>query len=243
MYLRPLRRSEVDAVVMHLPVRPGGRLLDIGCGRGDGLRELAAAGWRAEGLDIDPATVALARGRGLDVRLGTLADQAYPSSAFDAVTMSHAIEHVADPASVLGEIHRILAPGGRLAILTPNGRSPGHRWFGSCWFALDPPRHLHLFTLPALSRLLARTGFHVTCTFTSERGAHLILSASRSIQRTGRAGLAGPSAPGIAAWARAAQWLEWVGSRVVGPLGEEIVAVAEKPGGHASRATASRAAR
>lgn len=229
MYLRPLRRAELDATVMHLRVVSGGRLLDIGSGLGDRLQALVDAGWRAEGLDVDPAAVAAARDRGLRVHLGALEAQSFPASSFDAVTMSHSIEHVPDPAAILAEIYRILTPGGRVAILTPNARSLGHRWFRSDWLALDPPRHLHIFTRAALGRLVARAGFRRVRMSTSARDAHLILWASRSIRHTGGAALDRLPPTAVRRYAYAARWLEWAAQHVGLQVAEELVVVAEKP--------------
>jgi SAM-dependent methyltransferase len=164
-------------------------------------------------------------------------DEPYPADAFDAVTLCHAIEHLPDPARALGAVHRMLRPGGRLAILTPNARSLGHRWFRSSWFALDPPRHVCVFTPAALSRLLAAADFRVTYAVTSQRGAAPILTASRTIRRTGRADESAP--PG---WARAAEWGEWLAVAAGAGLGEEIAVVAEKQG-HEPPATSSSVAR
>ena len=68
--LAPSRGATVDREVRHLPANPGGRLLDVGCGNGAFISQMAALGWRAEGIDPDPAAVAAARENGLDVSRG-----------------------------------------------------------------------------------------------------------------------------------------------------------------------------
>src|SRR5262249_57724808 len=130
---------------------------------------LGRSGWSAEGLDFDPRAVQSARQRGLRFHLGGLAEQRFADGAFDAVTMSHSLEHVHEPLAWLAEAHRILRPGGALAIATPNSRSLLHRWFGAHWFSLDPPRHLHLFNRDALSRALRQAGFQRFRLFSSIR--------------------------------------------------------------------------
>jgi 2-polyprenyl-3-methyl-5-hydroxy-6-metoxy-1,4-benzoquinol methylase len=65
-----------------------------------------------------------------------LEDQAFDAGSFDMVTMSHVIEHVHDPAAVLRECRRILAPDGVLLLATPNARSWGHAVFRSGYVAL-----------------------------------------------------------------------------------------------------------
>lgn len=227
LYARPLRRFDVDASVMSLPVVRGGRVLDVGCGRGDLLVSLAHAGWHAEGIDRDGEAVAVARRRGLDARAGVLADHAYAAGTFDAITMSHVIEHVPDPRGLLMEARRILRPGGRLAILTPNGWSIGHRWFRSSWFALEPPRHLCIFTLPALRRLLEQTGFSATVAVTVPRNIPDAIHGSRAIARSGRYALGARGGWGEAVRVWALQWFEWAAVKFA-PVGEEVLLVAER---------------
>lgn len=103
---------------------------------------MQALGWQVEGVDFDPKGVRNAQAKGLTVHLGDLDRQGYPDDSFDAVAMSHVIEHVPDPSALLRECRRILKPGGRLVVLTPNVASWGHRLYGSDWRGLEPPRRM-----------------------------------------------------------------------------------------------------
>ncbi len=174
-----------DSSVMWLPTQAGGRLLELGCGRGDMLEVLANLGWDAEGVDFDPRAAESARARGLHVRHDTLANCRYDDATFDAVIMSHVIEHLHDPISVVKECHRILKPGGRLVLLTPNTASWGHRFYGQSWLHLDPPRHLYLFNLDILPKLADGLGFSKICCFSVIRDANWTLGASHQIMRRG----------------------------------------------------------
>lgn len=147
-----------DDLTRHLPP---GRLLDVGCGNGAFLARMASRGWACSGTDYSEAAVALARRLGADVRLGSLESAAFPAAAFDAVSLFHVLEHLPDPAATLGEVWRILAPGGRLIIEVPNLRAFGARRFAADWFALDVPRHLSHFTPESLARLVRHRGFAV----------------------------------------------------------------------------------
>jgi len=137
---------------------PGGRMLDVGCGNGRFLRKMAALGWACEGLDFSETAVSLCRAAGLNVRRGDLSSAGLDDARFDLVTARHVIEHVPDPADFLREAARILKPGGRLLIQTPNSAALGRPWFGAYWFANDIPRHLVLFARTNLDRLAAGVG-------------------------------------------------------------------------------------
>jgi hypothetical protein len=94
---------------------------------------VAVARWQTQGIDFDMGAVRAARERGLSVSEGGLAEQGYPDATFDAVAMVHVIEHVPDPVTVLIEARRVLRPGGRLVLITPNSGGRGHRRFGRAW--------------------------------------------------------------------------------------------------------------
>lgn len=160
--LHPGGLEELDSAAMYLSA-PRGRekVLDVGCGSGVLLARMKSLGWDAEGVEIDPGGVAAARARGVTVHQGQLADANFPDHHFDAVHSAHVIEHVYDPAALLRECYRILKPGGRLIIITPNTASWGHRKFGSAWLNLDPPRHLILFNTATLRAAAERQGFAV----------------------------------------------------------------------------------
>ena len=157
--LSPIHRREADAAVRCLPSVPHGHLLDVGCGSGDWLLEMRQRGWTVEGFDFDENAVKLARQKGLKVECGSLEEQNYAADSFDAITLNHVIEHVPDPVRTLAECARILKPGGKLVLFTPNTTSLGHRWFKEFWRGLEPPRHLHIFSMKSLRRTLASAGF------------------------------------------------------------------------------------
>jgi SAM-dependent methyltransferase len=167
------RRDELRHSVLYLDP-PAGHLCDVGCGEGGRLERMAELGWKGTGVEPDARAVAVARGRGFDVREGTLAAQRFPDGAFDAVTIGHVIEHVPDPFETLCEARRVLAPGGRLAIATPNALSLGARRWGGAWRGLEPPRHLQVFTPASLLALARRAGFDAARARTTARMAAVI---------------------------------------------------------------------
>lgn len=136
------------------------RLLDVGCGKGSFIARMREQGWDVEGLEVDADAVEYARSKsGLSVHLGSLENIHFPDDTFDVITSNHVIEHVHDPISLVQECLRVLKPGGRLVLATPNIESFGHEYFGRDWSHLDPPRHLRLFTMKTLRECAVRAGF------------------------------------------------------------------------------------
>jgi 2-polyprenyl-3-methyl-5-hydroxy-6-metoxy-1,4-benzoquinol methylase len=228
-YLNPFRRASLDFSVMHLPFRPHSRLLEIGCGTGGMLKIMQDLGWLVEGIDFDPIAVESCRRKCLDVRLGALEDQVYPADSFDAITMSHLIEHVPDPQALLEKCFRLLKPNGYLSVVTPHSEALGHRLFGASWFHLDPPRHLNLFAVTSLKRVAENAGFSRVKVVTTIRDACETLIASRSIQRTRRFKMGSPHSRIDFARGKLLQILEWVFLTLGFAVGEELALTARKP--------------
>jgi 2-polyprenyl-3-methyl-5-hydroxy-6-metoxy-1,4-benzoquinol methylase len=178
----------LELLLRHLPApRPGQTLLDIGCGEGLALKVLDSVGWDVQGQDFDDKAVRAAASRGLRVHHGSIESCAFASASFDAVTMSHVIEHVHEPASFLREILRILKPNGTLVSITPNVLGANHQRFASAWRGLEPPRHLVMFSAPALSELALRVGFNDARVTSSVRSNRVSELASRAFLRRGKA--------------------------------------------------------
>ncbi|MBK1695880.1 SAM-dependent methyltransferase [Rhodovibrio salinarum] len=96
-----------------LAAQTGARVLDLGCGDGRLTLEVAAGGAQVTGVDLSPDLVATARGRGLDVQVADAAALPYPDASFDAVLSNAALHWMTAPEPVLGEVARVLKPGGR----------------------------------------------------------------------------------------------------------------------------------
>ena len=152
--------ATIDANMRHLcKENIKKRLLDVGCGNGGFLLLARSAGWDVVGVDPDSKAVEAARIQDLDVRLGGVEALDPSIEQFDAITLSHVIEHVHHPVEVLQACHRLLRPGGFLWIETPNIASQGHLLFGATWRGLEPPSHLVLFTLESMISALSTAGF------------------------------------------------------------------------------------
>jgi len=178
------RKAEADRTVRHLrPPSPEPKLLDLGCGNGAFLAQMRDVGWEVAGLEPDPKSAAAAVQAGLPVRAALLEDHTFPESHFDAVTLSHVIEHLHDPVGTLKMCRRVLKPGGVLWVATPNLNSLGHQIYGSDWFGLDPPRHLVLFTPDSLRGALRSAGFEVSTKLELSFDAKIYYRASLHLAR------------------------------------------------------------
>ena len=161
-----------------------GKLLDLGCGKGSFLATMRDLGWDILGVEIDAQAASVAQDHfGVPVVKSPLEKAKFPADSFDAVTITHVLEHVHDPIGLLKECLRVLKPGGRLVVVTPNAESLGHRIFKRSWRGLEPPRHLCLFSMQTLRICTERVGAQVKILRTSARSACFIWKASNLIRR------------------------------------------------------------
>ncbi|MFB4280187.1 class I SAM-dependent methyltransferase [Nonomuraea sp. MTCD27] len=94
------------------------RLLDVGCGTGVVTAAALAVGAEVTAVDADPGMLELASRRHpyATVRLAALPDLPFEDGQFDAIAGNFVINHVPDAAAALRELHRVLRPGGALAL-------------------------------------------------------------------------------------------------------------------------------
>ena len=97
-------------------------------------------------------------GQGLRIHKLTLSDL---EGQYALVMLHHSFEHMADPASVVREIHRLLRPGGWALIRIPVADSLAWRDYGVDWVQLDAPRHLFLHTRKSMETLARAAGLSI----------------------------------------------------------------------------------
>jgi SAM-dependent methyltransferase len=160
-----------------------GRLLDIGCGRGELIWAAKEREWHFEG--VDPSSDFIEFGRkhlGVEGKQTSLQDAAFSAGSFDAVAMGGLIEHLYDPAAMLAEISRVLAPNGWLWFDVPNEdglyMKVGNaymRFRGKDWVVVMAPTfspfHVQGFNPRSLKVLLDKNEF-VVREFTIFGGMH-----------------------------------------------------------------------
>ena len=110
--INPARLQFVERFV----VLSGLRVLDVGCGGGILSEALAERGASVLGIDLAESALQAAEahraGQAVEYRLESSRETAARGEVFDVVTCMEMLEHVADPAAVLRDIHALLKPGG-----------------------------------------------------------------------------------------------------------------------------------
>jgi SAM-dependent methyltransferase len=147
-----------------------GRLVEIGPGSGIFAYAARRAGFDVTGIERDgEACEHLREVCGVEAVQSTdpaaVLGEMPPS---DAIALWQVIEHVDDPAAVLDAAAANLAPGGVLIVSTPNPQSPQFRALRGRWAHLDPPRHLFLLPLDAITARLERRGLSPAAVVTTD---------------------------------------------------------------------------
>ncbi len=141
-----------------------GTLLDIGCGDGAFLAHMKDSGWEVFGVEVDSAVISGARDdlkNNIRLIKNNLTEAGFARDKFDVVSLWNAFEHIADSAALLESIKLILKKNGSLALQVPNIESLESRIFKEYWIHLDPPRHIHHFSLSSLTSTLLQKRFNV----------------------------------------------------------------------------------
>jgi SAM-dependent methyltransferase len=124
------RRDELAIALQMLEIEPGDSVLDVGCGPGNFTRAFARACGDGLAVGLDASRTMLdqaARERNPpNVRYlrGDAAALPFPDATFDAVCCFAALYFIAEPLRAIDEMARMLAPGGRLALLASVSRGP-----------------------------------------------------------------------------------------------------------------------
>jgi len=222
-----------EFVQMFLRDLKPGLLFDAGCGDGAFLHLMKEHGWQGKGVDFDAAAIETGKKKyGVDLEVGDFQTVPIEESGFDAVTMSHVIEHVPDPIACLDKCRRLLKPGGRLVVSTPNVRGLGHQTFKAAWRGLEPPRHLHIFPHHLLGECAKRAGLKVVRTGSTAVNADYIISATMAIANApaGTSQIGGGWDARYALKAIAFQYKEHFALKRNPDLGEEAFLIAERAG-------------
>lgn len=162
-----------------LPRPELGRALDIGCGQGELVRLLLAEGYDAEGIDISPEQVALAKAAGVDAvtegDFGTAL--AARAGELGVVTATDVLEHLEknEILATFDSVAQALVPGGVFVARVPNAVSPfgGHIRYGDF-------THEAWFTAASIGQLARAAGFGSVRVMACPPVAHGLRSGTRA---------------------------------------------------------------
>ena len=226
-----LARARSRIETMYLGDLAPGKLLDVGCGDGQFLLRMRRRGWATQGIDFDSQAVERAKAvHDLDVSVGLLEEVTFLDDSFDAVTASHVVEHVLDPIEFLRECFRLVRPGGRVVVVTPNLDSLGFRRHQAAWMGLDPPRHLNLFDLKNLERCARRAGASSARVFSTAANAETLFAVSLGIEAKGSHSVGRPTSLELLRPLTAVAWQyrEHLGLSSKPDQGEEALLIMQK---------------
>ena len=160
----------------------GGRVLEVGVGRGNFLVTLRDAGYQVDGLDLSAAVCDAVQTRyGLPVHHSNVEAyaKASPNGMYDAVLMCHVLEHVESLSPALRAVKGLLKQDGILYLAVPNVAAWNAYLPG--WSSYEP-YHVHYFTPKSLRHLLVSEKFHVQHESTFEPISGWFNSVVRSIR-------------------------------------------------------------
>ena len=232
-----------------LPITPGERVLDLGCGFGRHAFEAFRRGADVVAVDRSADEVAevtkmfgamVAAGEAAPTQLARavradLTALPFPDGSFDTVIASEVLEHIPNDADAIAEIARVVRPGGRVAVTVP-------RWWPErvCWqlsesYRTEPGGHVRIYTADGLGARLTDAGLTVG----GRHHAHALHSPYWWINcAIGRESLPARAYHRILVWDIVKRpWLTRTLEHALNPvLGKSLVLYAEKPAGAGSGA-------
>lgn len=155
LYAEPLcRRLRQEA--------PGNRLLDVGFGKGYLMQVARAYGFEVYGVDGSQRLLdRLSPFFGQRLAKHWVGGGPFPWGSFDALVLSHVVEHLPNPRAALRQAREALNPGGVVYVAVPDLGSVQFRVLGRRWNTIHPLVHLQYFNQASLTRLLEDAGFEV----------------------------------------------------------------------------------
>lgn len=140
-----------------------GRILELGCGKGDFIEKFKRKrkGWEVKGVDISETAAKIAKSKvgEPNVFCGYLEDTDFPGDYFDVVTVSYTINHIHDLHQTLRELYRVLKTDGILIVQVSDFQTKQFESPELTMENLGLPYHLYFFTRETLKRLFANFGF------------------------------------------------------------------------------------
>ncbi len=229
-----------------LGVRPGERVLDLGCGSGRHAFEAARWGAKVVALDVGEEELSGVRGTFLamlaaqELDVGTCSAGAvrgdarclpFEDGVFDRVIAAEVLEHIPEDTTAMSELARVLRPGGTLAVTVPRCGPEVVNWLLSDAYHDVPGGHVRIYRRSTLVERLAACGL-VPVGHHYAHGLHTPYWWLRCLVGPGE-----DSHPAVAAYHRLLVWeivkrprVTRAAARVLDPLiGKSLVTYFSKP--------------
>ncbi|TFE66576.1 hypothetical protein A7Q10_02030 [Methylacidiphilum caldifontis] len=130
--------AQAECRFLAAPIK--GKVLDVGCGNGSFLFFMKQLGWVVQGIEQDSEAAQNSRQLGISITEAFVEECSLEKDFYEAITLSHVIEHLADPKAILLKLYSSLKPGGTLVSISPN---PVVKWamiFCPNWRGLEPTK-------------------------------------------------------------------------------------------------------
>ena len=166
-YLERTAWTQLRLGALHELVEPaaGDRIVDLGCAAGALTHFLSGFGAAAVGVDSEERAITKARSLfpELEFRQADVAELPFAEDSFDKAVAGDLVEHLGEETfrAMLGELQRVLVPGGSLSIYTPNPLHPIERLKARNLVLAQNPTHIGLRTSAELAEILRDCGFVV----------------------------------------------------------------------------------
>lgn len=136
-------------------------LLDIGCGTGFFLSQMARRGWSVKGIEKNKEAREFAH-KEFSILVNAPEKMAeFEDHTFGVITLWHSLEHLENLNETLKQIGRLLVENGTVFIAVPNAASYDESVYKEYWAAYDVPRHLWHFTPDSMKNLAEKHGFSI----------------------------------------------------------------------------------
>lgn len=176
VFFRRVHERHAEVILKALKPTPGQKFLDAGAGDGHLVRKADQLGVHAVGVDLSPAMLQQARKYYPNLQFieADVVRLPFPADHFDAIALVDALHHFRQPVAALGELYRVLAPAGTLAILDFDRNFLGTRimLFGERIFGERP----QYFTPKELTEVLEALAFHDVKTSPLQRIEYLAVA-------------------------------------------------------------------
>jgi 2-polyprenyl-3-methyl-5-hydroxy-6-metoxy-1,4-benzoquinol methylase len=159
-YFSPITEQRYEALLDSLePYRKTNKILDIGSGYGFFLEVAKRKGWEVYGTELSDKTVKVCTSKGIEMLKGEITNDSFESGMFDVIVAIELLEHINYPKEFVKQAKRLLRPGGKVYLTTPNFNSILRYRLKEKYNIIEYPNHLCYYTKKSLVKLFSDQGF------------------------------------------------------------------------------------